>query len=109
MTGVPFERPRKLAGRAFFTEEEVARRRAQAQRRSRDEKTDRGGEIGNGQGPTHWYEWFGRQSRRTSLLVDPPDGRFPALTPAGERMRVVPGTYSSGPWNGPEDFDTWDR
>jgi hypothetical protein len=109
MAGVAFERPKELAGRAFFTDEEVARRQAEAEKLSRDEKTDRSGQVGNEQGPTHWYEWYGRQSRRTSLIVDPSDGRFPPLTPAGERMSVVLGTFSAGPWNGPQDFNTWDR
>ena len=29
------------------------------------------------------------EDRRTSLIVDPPDGRLPALTPEGERLRQI--------------------
>ena len=110
MAGVPFERPKELAGRASFTEEEFAKRRADAERLGRDEKQDREGQVGNEQGPTHWYEnWTGRQSRRTSLIIDPPDGQFPPFTPAGEKITVTLGTFAPGPWNGPEDFNSWDR
>jgi hypothetical protein len=109
MAGVPFERPKEVAGRAFFTDEEIKKRKAEGEKLSQDDKQERTGQVGNEQGPTHWYEWFGRNSRRTSLIVDPPDGVLPALTPAGEKMRMVPGTFSPGPWNGPEDFNTWDR
>jgi hypothetical protein len=109
MAGVPFERAKELGNREYFTEEEAAKRKVDGERLSRDERNDRGGQQGNEQGPTHWYEWFGRSSRRTSLIVDPRDGQFPPFTPAGEKMPVVLGSFAPGPWNGPEDFNTWDR
>jgi hypothetical protein len=109
MAGVPFERPKELKDRAYFTDEEVARRQEEGKRLSQDQKGDRAGQVGNEQGPTHWYEWYSRQSRRTSLIVDPPDGQLPPMTPAGEKIAVVMGTFAPGPWNGPEDFNTWDR
>src|SRR5689334_10448079 len=37
-----------------------------------------------GGGPPHWYESWGRKSARTSLVIDPVDGRVPALTREAE-------------------------
>ena len=34
---------------------------------------------------------------------------MPPLTPEGEKMPVILGSFSPGPFNGPEDFNTWDR
>jgi hypothetical protein len=53
--------------------------------------------------------------RQTSLIVDPPDGRLPAMTPEGRRrsalMRSSWAAYDGEPqaWDSPLDFDTWDR
>jgi hypothetical protein len=113
MFGVPVERHEELGERKFFNDEEVAKRQADAAKRQADlEKpldltVERLG-GGTGAGPSHWYEWHSRPSRRTSLVIDPPDGRFPALTPAGEKMRIVLGSFGDT-FNGPEDFNTSDR
>jgi hypothetical protein len=64
---------------------------------------------GVGAGPEHWYEWWTRVSRRTSLIVDPSDRKLPPLTKEGETMPVVAGSYGAGPYDGPEDFHTADR
>jgi hypothetical protein len=53
--------------------------------------------------------------RQTSLIVDPPNGKLPELTPEGKRLSAkMRSSWSTGPdevqsWDGPEDFDTWDR
>ena len=109
MAGVPIERPKQYGNRATLNDQELAERRARAEKASKDEKTDRQGQVGNEQGPTHWYEWHRRDSRATSLIIDPPDGRMPPMTPEGRKMKVVLGTVSPGPYEGPEDFNTWDR
>jgi hypothetical protein len=53
----------------------------------------------------HWYENWGRKSARTSLVIDPADGRVPALTAdAQERQerRARPmGSFGAGRSNGP--------
>lgn len=109
MAGVPLERAKEFGNRAFLTDEEMAQRRARAQQASRDDKTQRAGQVGNEQGPTHWYEWYQRASRATSLIIDPPDGAMPPLTAEGAKMKINLGSFSSGPFDGPEDFNTWDR
>jgi hypothetical protein len=53
--------------------------------------------------------------RQTSLIMDPPDGRLPAMTPEGVRLsREMKSSWTwfdseTLHWEGPEDFDTWDR
>ena len=52
--------------------------------------------------------------RQTTLIVDPPSGLLPALTPEGKRRALqmrsgwsLPGESPS--YDGPGDFDSWDR
>ena len=111
---VPVERPREFGTRAVLSEEEVAARVREAERRARDDKAERRQlrEDQTGDGPEHWYEQGKIASRRTSLIIDPPDGRIPPLTPAGEqrvKAERAKGSFSNGPWNGPEDLDLRDR
>ena len=93
-TITPLERPADLAGRAFLTEEEAAGLERAATDRAarlaepsvvRAEPLPAGGSVG-----AYNDFWFDRgdnvvSSRRTSLIVDPPDGRIPALTPKGQQ------------------------
>jgi hypothetical protein len=109
MAGVPLERAKEYGTRATLTDEELAKRRARASQASQDNKTERTGQVGNEQGPTHWYEWFGRESRATSLIIDPPDGLIPALTPEGQKMKIIAGTFGTPRFDSPQDFNTWDR
>jgi hypothetical protein len=108
MAGVPLERAKEYGSRATLTDAELAQRRARAQQASRDEKQERKGQVGNEQGPTHWYEWYGRESRATSLIIDPPDGQLPPMTPEGQKMKIVLGSFG-GTLNNPEDLNAWDR
>lgn len=76
--GVPVERPAQFGTRRLITDAEFAERQRQAERASKDDKGERRklGPEETGDGPEHWYE-RGKTSRRTSLVVDPPDGRIP--------------------------------
>ena len=49
--------------------------------------------------------------RQTSLIVDPPDGRYPGLTPEAQRRPQVMslGTYGEGPFDSPLDLTLYDR
>jgi hypothetical protein len=60
--------------------------------------------------PPHWLE-RGQASRQASLIIDPPDGRLPAMTADGarraERWRMTSAdTYV---YAGPEDLTPYDR
>jgi hypothetical protein len=52
--------------------------------------------------------------RQTSLILDPPNGRLPELTPEGKRRSALMRSSWALPdervvWDHWEDFDTWDR
>ena len=89
---VPLQRPARYANREFFTDEEQAeldRQRAgilnQSDRRySRGSEQDVGGAYNAAIFTTHK-----RTGRRTSLIVDPPDGRIPPLTPEAQKRRAA--------------------
>ena len=78
-TTTPLERPPDMADRAVLTAEEVAALDAQAV--GRNDRPPRAGDPG-----TYNEFWWERGTRLTqaSLVVDPPDGRIPALTADGE-------------------------
>jgi hypothetical protein len=93
-TLTPLERPAEFAGKAFLTEVEAAafeRRTLDVQNRDR---RDGDGPSGRGtDGRTDldraynqvWWEYGAKVvgTRRTSLIIDPPDGRIPAVTAEG--------------------------
>jgi hypothetical protein len=76
----PFERPRELKDREFLTEEEVAARRKLA--RERMAASDGSSIAGVGGYNVFWMDSFALgDSPRTSLIIDPPDGRMPPFQP----------------------------
>jgi hypothetical protein len=89
--GVPFERPPQFGTRAFLTDEEYARRLDDV--RIRDAKDLARVDVlsGNVEGPNapipHWRE-YNTTSRRTSLVIDPPDGRLPPRTAQARPLQV---------------------
>ena len=87
---VPFERPEEFFERRLLTEEELARRAGQADARIRDEKEDRSGAGALLGTPAHWFEVGNGVSARTSFVVDPADGRIPALTAEAAGMAYDP-------------------
>jgi len=53
--------------------------------------------------------------RQTSMIVDPPNGKLPELTPEGKRRSaLMKSSWAAAGetgqiWDKPEDFDSWDR
>lgn len=91
-TFLPLERPSKYATRATMTEAEHAQELAALQQRNerpgRDSREVAGKPaIGTEKDVARAYNefWFGdkptKLSYRTSMVIDPPDGRIPPLTP----------------------------
>jgi hypothetical protein len=108
MVRVPVQRLPQYGRRLFMTDEEHARLEEQEQEQIvRMAREGAGGGTGT---PGHWVEW-GKSQKQTSLLVDPPDGRMPPLTPDGQsRAAAMPrGTMGNVPLNRPEDFTMWER
>src|SRR5437016_7624755 len=106
-TITPFERPRELAGKEYFTEQEAAEYEKKVvaagnrDRRSSDPTADLGGAYNE--------FWFDRgtkvvPTRRTSIVVDPPDGRVPPLTPAAQKAAAARTAIARRPPEGPEEL-----
>ena len=106
---VPLERPAEFGERPSMSEQELAKREADTKRRAADDKADR--RLGSALGtPEHWFEIGNGVSARTSLIVDPPNGRRPPLTAEAAKNAVdirretgLMGGDGTEPMNGPED------
>ena len=87
-TATPLERPAQFAGQEFFTDEERAELDEQrAALRRFDSRSEAGTPLDVAGAYNAVYQSVKKTGRRTSLIVDPPDGRVPPLTAAG-RQRV---------------------
>ena len=108
-TLTPLERPKEFADKAMLTAEEAAALEARARERNAREP-----QAGPGDPGTYNQIWFDPSSavvpdRRTSLIVDPSDGRLP-FTPEGRTLAVRHSShYGAGPRDNPEDLDTGER
>jgi hypothetical protein len=93
-TITPLERPKELGTKEFFTEEEAARFESEEnQRQNRDLIDPEQGGLNYPPGGVIPYNefWYDRGdkvvgTRRTSLIVDPPDGRLPPWTAEGQKL-----------------------
>ena len=96
MRSVPLERPTEYGERATLTKEELAERAATEDVRARDDKVGRPDDKQQPlRTPAHWDEYSDEPSTQTSFIVDPPDGKIPALT-AAETSRVAAHQSSGG-------------
>jgi hypothetical protein len=81
--GVPFERPPQFGTRQLLTADEYARRLEEVRVRDEGDLAPVDVLSGKVDGPSapipHWRE-YNTTSRRTSLVIDPPDGRLPPRT-----------------------------
>jgi len=77
-TTTPLERPSDLAGKQVLTPEQRAERDAAAGRDYQPRAGDPGAYN------QFWTE-PGKSSAQTSLIVDPPDGKLPSLTPEAKK------------------------
>ena len=94
-TLTPLQRPDDLAGRTHLTDEEIAAIEERAGNRPQ------------------FFGLFGDTSRyafdkRTSLIVDPADGKVPARTPAGEKRQAERDAARRAAAN-PEDLPVYER
>ena len=115
-TGTPMERPAQFAGtrQEDLTPEEFAK--LVKDRNEAFVKGVEGTEFAGGlRPPAHLiFDTFERKNRRAWLVVDPPDGRIPALTEEARKRPRVPGGVSTnanpnGPFNSWLDMGLYDR
>jgi len=130
-TATPMERPRELAGRETLTSQEAAefeaevRENASADRREAPARGEAGKPVTSAARSTaadlspelrfaynnFWYDENRTrvaETRRTSLVVDPPDGRIPPLT-SDARARLAARQTPRGRVDGPEDRSLSER
>jgi hypothetical protein len=112
-TLTPFERPAELAGKEFFTEQEAAEyERAVIERNNMDRRD--GGAARDVERAYNDF-WWDRGTRvvktlRTSLIVDPRDGRIPPLTAAAKERQAERRAATSGhEFDGPESRPLFER
>ena len=113
-TMTPLERPRDLEDKAVWTAEEAAAYEANVlERRDRNPLSATS---------VHAAWWLDNgteltEDRRTSLIVDPPDGRIPPMTPEARRRQEAHGVdrpvrlrqSRNSPAEGPEDLGVGER
>jgi hypothetical protein len=111
-TATPLERPRELAGREFLTDEEIAA----FERRAAEREDGRPPEDARSAPSVHpvWWLDYGKQvvgTKRSSLIIDPSDGRVPPLTADAQRRAADQrrSRAGRGPADAPEDRSSWER
>jgi hypothetical protein len=111
--GVPFERPQQMGTRAELTDEEYARRVEGVEEQIAIDQVGTpfvADDPASINAPRHWLERPARPSRATSLVVDPPNGRIPAMTPAAQqRLAARRAQRTRGPAASYTDFSNYDR
>ncbi|HYR82711.1 MAG TPA: hypothetical protein VE422_01380 [Terriglobia bacterium] len=109
--GVPMQRPTQVGTREAPTDEEIAQRQAQLQKQAETDSQEFVAENAKAavNPPGHWGERARRPPRQTSLIVDPPDGRMPALTPEAQQRQAELQKVRQGNPGGPEDRSLYDR
>jgi hypothetical protein len=101
MRGIPQQRPPELGTRAHLTEEEFAQRHLQRETARDRQDRNASGTFRNEEGT--------RTFGYTSMVIDPPDGRIPAVLPQARERPLTPGTYGVGPFDSVRDFNLYDR
>ena len=105
--GLPLQRTPAQGKRVWLTDEEYKVLEARMEKsREAPAKETKAGKLGMG----NWVEMTGA-GRRTSLLVDPDNGRLPELTPEGKRLYAIGrSSWVRGQtYDWVTDFDSWDR
>lgn len=106
-TLTPFERPKEWAGKPFFSELEAAEfTRTSLERGNRDR---RGATPQEDVGGAYNEVWFERGTKvgsnlRTSIVVEPANGRVPPLTPEASKAAAARTVVQGRSPEGPEDF-----
>ena len=83
----PFQRSPKYANQEFFTQAQRAELdKERSALRGRDNRAERGSEADVAGAYNAVFGGMKRTGARTSMIVDPPDGRIPPLTPQAQKI-----------------------
>ena len=98
------QRPAELGTKTHFTPEEAAAFARQRIEQTNADRPARPGDVGAYNDAFFERGSGGVKSRRTSLVIDPPDGRIPPLTPEAQRKVEARQRHeAASPADGPED------
>ena len=103
MRGIPLDRPEALGTQEFLSEQQFIERAKRQQAGS-----DHAANVQT----FHRVAYGSRVFGFSSLVVDPPNGRTPALTPDGRARAAAAagnGSFGPGPFDTFEDFSLYDR
>jgi hypothetical protein len=100
LENVPMSRPQQFK-ELYLDDAQFAARQAQVERGAKQRDTSAESSFR--------FDYARRAMRQTSLIVDPPDGRLPAIKPAVQGRIMPRGTYGPGPLNSWEDFSLYER
>jgi hypothetical protein len=105
-TLTPLERPAEFAGKEFLTEQEAAEYARRTLQAVNTDRRDGSNETDLRRNYNEFWRDRGTSvvtSRRTSLIVDPPDGRIPAFTAEWGKTRAAQ-SQEQRQLRGPEDL-----
>jgi len=108
--GVPLQRAKNLGERTELTDEEFAQREAQSKRAAAADAVEfapKDERVGIGP-PSYWTE-RGKPTRQASLIIDPPDGRLPPMTPEAKAIQAKTPAQWAGIANSYEDVNLYYR
>ena len=108
----PLERPETLSDQDVFTAEEAAQFTEERLAALDKDQPGPDGRIPLSGGYNDFWWDYGRQltdDLRTSLVVDPPNGRIPALTPSAQERAGMRRTALGRDAHGPEDRGAFER
>jgi hypothetical protein len=110
--GIPLERPDQFAGKSL--EDVKGSEFAEIVKKRQEQSVALAPVIGGeetGAGPIHWYEYYGAKNSRPWLIVDPPDGKIPALTEDAQKRTaaLTQARSGRGESDGAEDRSLYDR
>lgn len=112
-TLTPLERPTQMGGKEVLTDEEAADFQGQALQGVNADRRDGGSEADLGRAYNEF--WFDRRelkkTGRTSLIIDPSDGRIPSLTSKAKENEAarVEARHKRGPADSWEDRPLTER
>ncbi len=110
---IPMQRAGALKDKEVLSDEEFTQTEAKAEQQSENTQKQYEHQITINP-PLYWTEG-GKRTKQTSVVIDPPDGRIPPLTPqakqilASERGGLGPGQHFPDKVDSWEDFDYYSR
>ena len=109
-TLTPLERPAEFAGKTTLTDQELAEYLKRTSQLRDLDRRDGGGDIDVSRAyNAAWWDFGTSASHQTSLIVDPPDGKMPPLTPEGKKRGEARRAAATRPAEGPEDRSLGER